>query len=107
MRAFPIFDRIRFPSSSFEKRPYRESFSFVILSGVIPFPSALMAEAMGITGFTLATMYRWIASKDGRDRTLHAFVKGHYLGSGQAHMVLAEGELDGAGQLKTIVEYLG
>ncbi len=63
-------------------------------------------EAMGITGFTLPTMYRWICSERGRSMTLHPFKKGHFLGSGQAHMVLAEAGLDGEGQIKAIVEYL-
>ena len=69
------------------------------------FPTALMAEAMGITGFTLPTMYRWITSKEGRKRTLHAFSKGHYLGSGQAHKVLEEAGLRGDGQWKAVKEY--
>lgn len=69
------------------------------------FPPALMAEAMGITGFTLPTMYRWITSKEGRKRTLHAFSKGHYLGSGQAHKVLEEAGLHGEGQWKTVKDY--
>ena len=45
---------------------------------------------MGITGFTLPTMYRWIQSDRGRSLTMHPFMKGHFLGSGQAEMVLAE-----------------
>ena len=64
-----------------------------------------MAEAMGITGYTLPTMYRWITSKEGRSRTLHAFMKGHYLGSGQAQKVLEEAGLDGAGQWKAVKDY--
>ncbi|MBW2145249.1 MAG: hypothetical protein JRG75_12750, partial [Deltaproteobacteria bacterium] len=44
------------------------------------FPPEYAAEAMGITGFTLPTMYRWITSRKGRDHTLHAFSRGHYLG---------------------------
>ena len=70
------------------------------------FPAKLGDAALGITGFTLPTMYRWIRSERGRRMTLHPFKRGHFLGSGQAHMVLAEAELDGAGQFKTIVEYL-
>jgi transketolase len=70
------------------------------------FPAKLGDAALGITGFTLPTMYRWIRSERGRRMTLHPFKRGHFLGSGQAHMVMAEGELDGAGQFKTIVEYL-
>ena len=69
------------------------------------FPAALAAEAMGITGFTLPTMYRWITSKEGRKRTLHAFSKGHFLGSGQAHKVLEEAGLHGEGQWKAVQDY--
>jgi transketolase len=64
-------------------------------------------EALGITGFTLPTMYRWVRSDRGRKMTLYPFMKGHFLGSGQAHMVLAEAELDGESQFKTIMKYLG
>jgi transketolase len=69
------------------------------------FPVSLAAEAMGITGFTLPTMYRWITSKEGRKRTLHAFSMGRYLGSGQAHKVLEEAGLHGEGQWKAIKAY--
>lgn len=70
------------------------------------FPEKLAHEAMGITGFTLPTMYRWIRSDRGRRMTIHSFLKGHYLGSGQAEMVLAEAGLDGEGQFKAIVRYV-
>lgn len=70
------------------------------------FPKRLSLEAMGITGFTLATMYRWICSERGRAMSLHAFQKGHYLGSGQADKVLRESGLDGEGQFKAIVRYV-
>jgi transketolase len=63
-------------------------------------------RAMGITGFTLPTMYRWIRSDRGRRMTLHPYFKGHYLGSGQADMVLAEAGLDGQSQFKAIMRYL-
>lgn len=69
------------------------------------FPARLAAEAMGITGFTLPTMYRWITSKDGRARTLHAFSKGHFLGSGQANKVLEEAGLHGEGQWEAVKAY--
>jgi len=70
------------------------------------FPEAHANRAMGITGFTLPTMYRWIRSDRGREMTLHPFRKGHYLGSGQAHMVLAEAGLDGKSQFTAIMKYL-
>ncbi len=70
------------------------------------FPEEHQREAMGITGFTLPTMYRWVRSEFGRQMTLHPFQKGHYLGSGQAEMVMAEAGLDGASQFKAIMKYL-
>ncbi|MBN2437931.1 MAG: hypothetical protein JXL20_04950 [Deltaproteobacteria bacterium] len=70
------------------------------------FPEGHAKRAMGITGFTLPTMYRWIRSDRGREMTLHPFRREHYLGSGQAHMVLAEAGLDGKSQFKTIMNYL-
>ena len=70
------------------------------------FAFSLSGEALGITGFTLPTLYRWVCSERGRRMSLYPFKKGHFLGSGQANMVLAEAELDGEGQLKAIMEYL-
>ena len=71
------------------------------------FPEELAREAMGMTGLTLPTMYRWIQSREGRRRTVHAFIHGHYLGSGQAHKVFEEAGLHGEGQWKSIKEYAG
>ena len=70
------------------------------------FPEAHARAAMGITGFTLPTMYRWIRSDLGREHTLHPFAKGHFLGSGAGPMVLAEAGLDGASQVEAIRRYL-
>jgi len=70
------------------------------------FPEAHQDEAMGITGFTLPTMYRWVRSEFGRQMTLHPYLKGHYLGSGQAEMVMMEAGLDGDSQFKAIMKYL-
>jgi hypothetical protein len=61
---------------------------------------------MGITGFTLPTMYRWIRSDRGRAATLHPYRKGHFLGSGQGPAVLAEAGLDGDAQFEAIRGYL-
>ncbi len=69
------------------------------------YPEKLANEAMGITGLTLPTMYRWVTSSEGRDFSVHAFKKGHYLGSGQAHKVLEEADLHGAGQWTAIKRY--
>jgi transketolase len=69
------------------------------------FPEERSEEAMGITGFTLPTMFRWIRSERGRAHTLHPYRRGHYLGSGQGPIVLAEAGLDGESQARAIVEY--
>jgi transketolase len=70
------------------------------------FPEAHALEAIGITGFTLATMYRWVRSDAGREATLHPYRQGHYLGSGQGEVVLAEAGLDGVSQFHAIKKYL-
>jgi transketolase len=70
------------------------------------FPPDRAREAMGITGFTLPTLDRWILSARGRKHSLHPFQKGHYLGSGQADQVLAEAGLDGESQGKAILRYV-
>ena len=70
------------------------------------FPAEHAAEAMGITGFTLPTLYRWIRSQDGVDRSLYPFQKGRFLGSGQAAMVLLEAGMDGESQFKAVMEYV-
>ncbi len=69
------------------------------------FPEKFMYQAMGITDFTLPTMYRWVRSNEGLRRTLHSFRGHHYLGSGQAHKVLQEAGIHAEGQLKAITEY--
>jgi transketolase len=70
------------------------------------FPADRAGEAMGITGFTLPTLDRWILSARGRKHSLHPFQKGHYLGSGQADQVMAEAGLDGESQFKAILRYV-
>jgi transketolase len=70
------------------------------------YPPELAAEAMGITGFTLPTLYRWVSSPMGREASLHPFMKGHFLGSGQAAAVLKEAGLDGVSQFEAISAYI-
>ncbi len=70
------------------------------------FPEAAAQRAMGITGFTLPTMYRWVRSDVGRAHTMYPFEKGHYLGSGVGDMVVHEAGLDGEGQIAQIKAYL-
>jgi transketolase len=70
------------------------------------FPEKRALQAIGITGFTLATLARWVRSDAGRDATLHPYRKGHYLGSGQGEMVLAEAGLDGESQYRAIKRHM-
>ncbi|MBZ5499463.1 MAG: hypothetical protein LAP85_23950 [Acidobacteriia bacterium] len=70
------------------------------------FPEERALEAMGITGFTLPTMFRWVRSDLGRSMTLHPYLLGHFLGSGQGAMVLAEAGLDGMSQYHAVKRYL-
>lgn len=70
------------------------------------YPESVAMHAMGLTGFTLPTMYRWIRSDLGRSVTLHPFSHGRYPGSGPGERVIAEVGLDGDGQLAAIVRYV-
>ena len=70
------------------------------------FPEERGREAIGITGFTLPTLYRWVTGDAGRIASLHPYRKGHFLGSGQGDVVLAEAGLDGASQGEAITAFL-
>ena len=69
------------------------------------FPEQKAQLAMGITGFTRATLYRWIRSDLGRAFSLDPYRHGHFPGSGSGRAVVAEAGLDGASQHRAIVLY--
>ena len=69
------------------------------------FPPERAAEAMGITGFTLPTLFRWVTSPEGRERSLHAFRGGRFLGSGPGAKVMEEAGIDGPSQLEAVLSY--
>ncbi len=69
-------------------------------------PEERRAEAMGITGFTMPTMYRWITSEFGRRHSLFSFSRGIYPGSGKAEKVLEEVGLNGPFQWDNINKYI-
>ncbi|RPI13380.1 MAG: hypothetical protein EHM58_18590 [Ignavibacteriae bacterium] len=69
-------------------------------------PYSLREQAMGITGFTIPTMYKWITSFEGRNRIMHPFMKGCYLGSGAAEFVLQQAGLDGDNMFAEVKKYL-
>ncbi|PIY95578.1 MAG: hypothetical protein COY66_06500 [Candidatus Kerfeldbacteria bacterium CG_4_10_14_0_8_um_filter_42_10] len=67
-------------------------------------PEARQLEAMGISDFTMPTLYRLVASRFGRDHSLCAGA--FYPGSGTADMVLREMGLDGPALWKAIQNYV-
>lgn len=69
------------------------------------FPPELARHAMGITDFTLPTMWRWIHSDEGLRHSLHSFREGCFLGSGTWDKVLEEGGLDGPAQLEAVLAW--
>jgi transketolase len=69
-------------------------------------PERATQEAIGITGFTLPTLWRWVRSERGRAASLHPYAKGHFPGSGQGQFVLHEAGLDGEGQYTAIRKHL-
>ncbi|OQA59429.1 MAG: hypothetical protein BWY40_01164 [bacterium ADurb.Bin270] len=70
------------------------------------FPETASKNAIGITGFTLPTMFRWIRSESGLSMTMHPFQNGHYLGSGEARAVMQQAGLDGKSQFRQIQRYI-
>ncbi len=70
------------------------------------FPAEAADRAMGITGFTLPTLHRWIRSARGREHSMHTFQRGHFLASGRGDAVLHEAGLDGASQFEAIRRFL-
>ncbi len=69
-------------------------------------PYTARREALGITGFTLPTMYKWITGFEARFNILHPFRKGHYLGSGSADSVLLEAGLDSESMYLEVKKYI-
>jgi len=70
------------------------------------FPAAAAEQAMGITGFTLPTMHRWIRSARGREFTMHPFQRGHFLASGRGDAVMEEAGLDGPSQFEAVQRFV-
>ncbi|HEY6912333.1 MAG TPA: hypothetical protein VI356_23335 [Myxococcales bacterium] len=70
------------------------------------FPEDRAQASMGITDFTLATLFRWVTSGRGRAASLHPFMHGRYPGSGPGARVLEEAGLDGESQARAIRRWL-
>ncbi len=69
-------------------------------------PYSVRRNAMGITGFTLPTMYKWITGFESRYKILHPFRKGYYLGSGTAESVLHQAGLDADSIYEEVLKYI-
>ncbi len=70
------------------------------------FPEEHAHDAIGITDFTLPTLERWVTSRRGRERSLHPFRGGRFLGSGPGAVVLREAGLDGESQFRAIRDFV-
>ncbi|HXS99326.1 MAG TPA: hypothetical protein VN915_01480 [Elusimicrobiota bacterium] len=66
------------------------------------FPPEMARVAMGITDFTLPTLWRWVRSEEGVAASLYPFKRHGYLGSGSWDKVLEQAGLDGKGQLPAV-----
>jgi transketolase len=66
------------------------------------FPPELAQRAMGVTDFTLPTLWRWVRSDEGLAASLHPLKRQGYLGSGSWDKVLEQAGLDGRSQLAAI-----
>jgi len=71
------------------------------------FPAEAAAEAVGLTDFTLPTLYRWVTSERGRQASLFPFKKGHFLGSGAGDKVMQEAGIDGESQYLALRAFAG
>lgn len=69
-------------------------------------PYTVRRSALGITGFTLPTMYKWVTGFESRYRILHPFRKGYYLGSGTAESVLHQAGLDAESIYEEVLKYI-
>jgi len=61
---------------------------------------------MMISGFTVATTYRWTMSERGREFTLFPWKHGAFLGSGPGDVCLEQAGMDGAAQWNVIQKFI-
>jgi transketolase len=66
------------------------------------FPPDTAFVSMGITDFTLPTLWRWVRSDAGIAASLYPYKRHGYLGSGAWDKVLEQAGLDGKGQLEAV-----
>lgn len=85
-------------SELFEMLPEEERLSI--------YPPEYGEKALGITGFTVPTMYNWITGYEVRKKILHPFSGGTYLGSGNAESVLKQAGLDAGSIYDEVKKYI-
>ncbi|OGS01766.1 MAG: hypothetical protein A2V88_12580 [Elusimicrobia bacterium RBG_16_66_12] len=71
----------------------------------VVFPPEMAFHSMGVTDFTLATLWRWVRSDAGLAASLYPLKQG-YLGSGSGDKVFEQAGLDGPGQLAAITAWV-
>ena len=69
-------------------------------------PLSEQKRAMGLTDFTMPTLYSWLKSELGQKCSLYPFKDGKYLSSGKAPKIYEQAHLDAKSQLKAIKDYL-
>ena len=70
------------------------------------FPPEMAFASIGITDFTLATLWRWVRSDAGLAASLYPAKSLGYLGSGSGDKVLEQAGLTGPGQLAAITAWV-
>ncbi len=70
------------------------------------YPSSSASSAMMISGFTVATTYRWTMSERGREYTLYPWKNGTFLGSGPGDVCLEQAGMHGEAQWDVIQHYI-
>ena len=70
------------------------------------YPSSVAASAMMFSGFTPATIYRWIMSERGRDHSMYPWKQGHFLGSGPGDICLEQAGMHGEAQWEVIRRFV-
>jgi len=61
---------------------------------------------MMISGFTVATTYRWTMSERGREHTLYPWKNGAFLGSGPGDVCLEQAGMHGEAQWDVIQKFV-
>jgi len=70
------------------------------------FPFSAASSAMMVTGFTVATTYRWTMSERGREFTLYPWKKGEFLGSGPGDVCLEQAGMHAEAQWDVIQKFI-